>query len=114
MVQNRNKLIELFIGNFSNFIIHKVLEETVNSKFLANKYGKEMLNSLVIAKKYRNKINPIENCLSYGDIVYIRNRVINKVRNELRIRLSKGYTNIDINLIERFVDKYLKEMEVME
>ena len=114
MVQNRNKLIELFIGNLSNSIIHEILERAVSFEWLVDKYDKEMLNSLAVSKKYRNKINPINSCFSYGDGVEIRRKIVNKVRSELRVRISKGYEGIDLNLIERLVDKYLKEMRVEE
>jgi len=114
MVQNRNKLIELFVGNLSNSIVHEILERAVSFKWLVDKYDKEMLNSLVIAKKYREKINPVKSCLSYSDAIEIRVKIINKVRNELRLRISKGYDGIDLNLIEELVDKYLRDMKVIE
>ncbi len=38
MVQNRNKLIDLFIGNISNSIVHKILEKAIDNKEIASKY----------------------------------------------------------------------------
>ena len=114
MTQNRNKLIELFISNLTNSIVHEILERATDQRELISKYDKELLNSLNIAKKYRDKINPINSELQYKDAIYIRNKVVNKVRNELRVRISKGYTNIDLNLVDALVDKYLKEIRVVE
>jgi len=114
MTQNKNKLIELFISNLTNSIVHEILEKATNQDELINKYGKELLNSLNIAKKYRDKINPFDSNLPYKDAVYIKNKITNKIRNELRLRISKGYTNINLNLIELLVDKYLKETKVVE
>ena len=51
MVQNRNKLIDLFVGNISNSVIHKILEKAADNKELSDKYQKELLTSLNIAKK---------------------------------------------------------------
>jgi len=55
MVQNRNRLIELFIGNITNSVIHKILEKAINDEDISNRYEKELINSLEIAKKYRGK-----------------------------------------------------------
>ena len=83
MVQNRKKLIDLFIGNISNSIAHKILEKATDNKDLADKYNKELLNSLNIAKKYRNKINPVNARFPNKDVGYIRNKV--------RIKLKQNY-----------------------
>ena len=99
MTQNRKKLIDLFIGNISNSIIHKILEKATDNKDLADKYNKELLNSLNIAKKYRNKINPVNTRFPNKGVGYIRNKVKNKVKAELLLRISKGYKDIDLNLI---------------
>jgi len=114
MPLNRNKLIELFISNLTNSIVHEILEKATNQDELTEKYDKELLNSLDIAKKYRDKINPTTSQLPYEDTTYIKNKIINKVRNELRLRISKGYTNINISLIEPLTDKYLKELKIVE
>ena len=113
MVQNRNKLIDLFIGNISNSILHEILEKAIDDEELSNRYNKESLNSLEIAKKYREKINPINTPLPDKDIDYIKTKITNKVRAELMLRISKGYENINSDLIEELVDKALKNMNVI-
>ena len=112
MVQNRNKLIELFIGNLSNAVIYEILELAVDKELMADKYRKELITSFEIAKRYREKINPINQSLPDKDAGYIRNKIINKVRAELMIRISKGYENIDLNLIEKLVDNALKNTDI--
>ena len=112
MVQNRNKLIELFIGNISNSVLHKVLEKAADNDELSDKYNKEIMTSFDIAMKYREKINPISLPLPSQDIQYIRQKVINRVKSELQIRISKGYNGIDINLVEQFVDDAMKETRI--
>lgn len=114
MVQNRNKLIDLFIGNITNSIIHEILEKATFQDELVSKYNKELLNSLLIAKRYREKINPKEFPLSFKDADYIKNKIINKVKAELILRISKGYTNINLDLIEQLTNKYLKETDIIE
>lgn len=59
MPQNKNKLIELFIGNISNAIVHNILEKAIDKEEIAEKYRKELITSFEVAKKYREKINPI-------------------------------------------------------
>ena len=113
MPQNRNKLIELFIGNIYNAIVHEILRKVINQEELSNKYNKELLSSLEIAKRYREKINPINTVLPYKDMIYIKNKITNKVKAELLLRISKGYENINLNLIEELVDKYLKKTKII-
>jgi hypothetical protein len=112
MVQNRNKLIELFVGNLSNSIVHQILERAVSKELMADKYRKELVASFEVAKRYREKINPVNRSLSYKDLAYIRKKIINRVRAELMTRVSKGYKNIDLSLIEEFVDGVLKDADV--
>jgi len=113
MPQNRNKLIELFISNIYNAIVHEILRRAINQEELSSKYNKELLNSLQIAKRYREKINPTDTILPYKDIFYIKNKITNKTRAELLLRISKGYENINLNLIKELVDKYLKKTKVL-
>lgn len=113
MDQNRSKLIDSFIGNISNAILHKILENAIDDKDIANKYLKESKNSWDIAKKYREKINPVNTYLPDKDINYIKQKITNKVRAELLIRISKGYENINLKIVEKFVDKTLQEMNVI-
>ena len=51
MVQNRNKLIDLFIGNIANAALHQILEQAVDDELLRKYYDKELLNSVEIARK---------------------------------------------------------------
>ncbi len=112
MAQNRNKLIDLFIGNLANAILHKILEQAVDDEMLRKYYDKELLNSIEIAKRYREKINPINRPLPEKDIGRIRIKIINKVNSELKLRIEKGYKNIHLELVESIADKMLTEMKV--
>ena len=56
MVQNRNKLIELFLGNVSNAVVHEILQKAIEKEQIADKYRKELKNSFELAKKYREKL----------------------------------------------------------
>lgn len=113
MPQNRDKLIKLFIGNISNTIIHEILEKAIDIEEIRSKDHKEIKTSLDIAKYYRDKINPIDNPLPDKNISEIKKRIINNIKNELRLRISKGYKNININIIEETVDKFLKELKII-
>ena len=55
MTQNRNKLIDLFIGNISNSVVHEILEKAIDNEEISRRYEKELTTSLEIAKKYREK-----------------------------------------------------------
>jgi len=109
---NRNKLLELFISNIANAIIHKILEKAIDKPDISEKYNKEIKNSWEIAKRYREKINPVNKKLSDKDIEEIKRKVINKVKSELIIRIDRGYENINLSLVEEFVEKFLSEMKV--
>ena len=113
MTQNRKKLIDLFIGNISNSIVHKILEKAIDNNEITNKYIKEQNISLEIAKKYREKINPAQSILPDKDIDYIKVKVINNVKAELMLRISKGYKNINLDLIEDIVDNVLKKLKII-
>jgi len=113
MVQNRNKLIKLFIGNLSNSVVHEILEKAIDDENIRKRYDKESETSFKIAINYRNKINPAKTSLPEKDILYIKKEVIRKVNAELRLRISKGYTNIDLNLVARTVDKLLKQSRII-
>ena len=73
---NRSKLIELFISNLSNVIIHKILEKAIEKPEIASVYAKEMKNSLKIAKRYREKINPADLPFLAKDISYIKDKLM--------------------------------------
>ncbi|MEK6855323.1 MAG: hypothetical protein AABX73_03825 [Nanoarchaeota archaeon] len=113
MAQNRNKLIELFIGNISNAIAHKILERAATKEILADKYRKELVNSFEIAKRYREKINPSNRLIPDKDAVYIKEKVIARVKAELMTRISKGYENIDLELIDTLTNKTLKDTKII-
>jgi|SRR3989338_392147 len=110
---NRNQLIDKFISNLANAVLHKILEKAIEQEEIAKRYNKEILNSWEIAKRYREKINPSTPPLQERDASEIRKKITNRVRNELQIRISKGYKNIDINLVEDFVEKALKEQKII-
>ena len=114
MAQNRNKLIDLLIGNLANAAVHKILQEAIEDEILRKYYDKELLNSIEIAKKYREKINPVNKALKEKDIEHIKNKVIHKVNSELKLRIAKGYRNINLDLIGAIVDNMLTEMKVKD
>ena len=109
---NRNKLIELFISNLANVVVHNILEKAIALEEIAEKYRKETLNSFTIAKRYREKINPVNSNLSDKDGDYIQSKITMKVRAELKNRIERGYTNIHLDLIDSEVEKMLREMKV--
>jgi hypothetical protein len=110
---NRNKLIEVFISNVSNAILHEILERAIDMPEIAQKYNKEIKNSFDIAKRYREKINPINVPLPEKDVDYIKNKIRRKVNAELSLRISRGYKNINVNLVEELIDKFLKVSKVI-
>jgi hypothetical protein len=109
MPQNRNKLIELFIGNMSNAVIHDILEKAIDDEDIRKRYGQELNTSFKKAKDYREKINPVSSPIPEADIYYIKNKIIKKVKAGLNERIAKGYENIDLFSIELVVDSMLKE-----
>lgn len=113
MTQNRNKIIELFIGNLSNSIVHKVLEKAIDNPDISKNYFKEVKNSWDIAKQYREKINPANAHISNKDSEYIKNKVISKTNAELKKRISRGYKNINLSLVEQFTENSLKELKCL-
>lgn len=113
MSQNRNKLIELLISHLSNSIIHSILEKSYPSPEVHEKYKKEVKNSINQAKKYRDKIHPSDRILPDLDITYIKDKVRRRVNSELILRISKGYKNIDLNLINEEVNKSLRELNMI-
>jgi hypothetical protein len=112
-MKNRNQLIDAFISNISNAIIHKILETAIDMPDITEKYVKEVKNSWEIAKNYREKINPANRSLPFHDIEEIKRKVISNVNSELKLRIDKGYKNINLALVEEFIDKDLKELGVI-
>ncbi|MBI4980579.1 hypothetical protein HZC30_03425 [Candidatus Woesearchaeota archaeon] len=112
MPQNRNKLIQLLIGNLVNVVVHKVLEEAVTEDIMRNHYDKESLVSLEISKKYREQINPLQRTLPNEDVENIKTEVLKRAKKELMYHISKGYTGIKLELIEEVLDKLLDELKI--
>lgn len=113
MVQNRNKFITLFIGNLSNAILHQILEQSINDDALTHRYHKESITSLALAKKYRAKIHPLQSSLPESDSTYVGQKILQKVNVELHLRISKGYRDIDLSLVEPSIDKALRESKIL-
>jgi len=114
MSQNRNKLIDLFIGNISNSVVHRILEKAIEEENIRKHYDKEFITSLEIAKKYRNKINPMNKPLPKKDIAKIKEKIKKKAEAELKLRVSKGYTNINLESVEPIINELLSETNVSE
>ena len=111
MPQNRNKLVDLFVANITNAIVHQVLEKAIDNAEIANKYVKELRTSSDTAKKYREKINPANKALP--DIKEIKDKIIKKAHAKLLIRVTNGYENINLNLVDELLTKALKELNVL-
>lgn len=110
MSQNRNKLLDLVAGNLSNSIVHAILEKAISREEIAGKYRKELMNSFEIAKRYREKINPVDRRLPLEDVKYLKDKISNRVKSELMVRILRGYSNIDLSLIDSEIEKRLKEL----
>ena len=113
-LKNSNKLIELFIGNIANAIVHSILELAVGAELVADKYRKELASSFEAAKRYREKINPISRMFPDKDVAYIKEKIMARVKSELITRISKGYNNIDLGLIESLTDKALRDVKIAD
>ncbi|MBS3122648.1 hypothetical protein J4434_07240 [Candidatus Woesearchaeota archaeon] len=81
MPQNRNKLIELFIGNISNAVVHEILTKAIDDENIRRHYDKELKVSFDTAKKYREKINPVNTTLPEKDTDYIREKIKKNASN---------------------------------
>lgn len=112
MAQNKNKLIKSLIGNLANSIVHRILEKSITNSEITKKYQKEAFNSLEISKKYREKINPINEKLQEKDIDLIKDKVTSRVKSEISLRISKGYSNLENIDIESEVAKALKDLTI--
>lgn len=114
MPQNRNKLIDLLIGNLSNAVTHAILEKSIKDQKFIDGYRKEMEVSMNIAMKYRSEITPFKTYLKIEEADSIKIKITNKVNNELNKRIAKGYTGIDLNLVSEIVNKFLKKIKIKE
>lgn len=106
---NRNKLVRIFIGNAANAVVHKILEKAIEEENLRKYYEKEVHNSFLIAKKYRNLINPVSRALPESE--EIKADIVKKARQELNIRIKKGYKNIDMDSVSSAAEKLLKKLK---
>ena len=112
-MKNRNQLIEVFVSNLSNAIVHQILETAIDKQEISEKYVQEYKNSWQIANIYRGKINPANRSLPVQDLEEIKRKIINNVNSELKLRIDKGYENINLSLVLEFVDKALKELKII-
>jgi len=112
-MKNRGQLIEIFVSNLANSIVHQILEKATDEQIYIDGYGKEMRNSRQIAENYRGKINPIDMPLPVKDAEEVRQKLKSKVNAELRLRISGGYKNINLELVEELVSLALKELKVV-
>ena len=64
-------------------------------------------DSLEILEMEGDKVLPIH------DIKDIREKVINRVKSELNLRITKRYININLSLVEKLVDISLKELKII-
>ena len=112
MPQNRNKLIELLIGNLANVILHQILEQASDDPDVTLKYRKEIEASWKLAKKYREQIHPLKHPFPEIQLDTIRKRLLNKVKAKLSIRIAKGYKNLYVNQAKRWIDEALKKLNI--
>ena len=108
---NKNKLVRIFIGNVANAVVHEVLENAIEEKSLRSHYGKEMQNSFLLAKRYRGKLNPAGKPLPDKESADIKANIIKKAVHELKIRIKKGYTGIDIDSAGKIAETLLKRLK---
>lgn len=105
-------MIDLFVGNVSNCVVHKILEKAINEENIRKHYDKEFLTSLEVAKRYREKINP-KGVFPDKDVNKIKKKIKNKVNKELKMRIAKGYKDINLWLVEDITDDILVKMRVV-
>jgi hypothetical protein len=48
--------------------------------------------------------------LPFKDLEEIKRKIINNVNSELKLRIDKGYENINLSLVKESVDNALKEL----
>ncbi len=113
MTQNRNKLIDLFIGNLSNSIVHKILEASSEGD-LKKYYTKEFENSFALSIRYREQINPKETFFPDKDQKEIKERLIKRINSRILERIKLGYKNIELEKSEELVDNFLRKLKVKE
>ena len=112
MTQNRNKLLNHFIGHAVMTVVHRILAQATSDISLQEKYDKEIENSLSITLSYREKLNPAHP-FQTRESLDIRDQIIQRVHSELRRRINLGYKNLDVSKVENEVDAFLKEMKII-
>ncbi|HII16187.1 MAG TPA: hypothetical protein HA362_07835 [Nanoarchaeota archaeon] len=110
-MQNKGKLVRIFIGNVANAVVHEILENAIEEQSLRSHYGKEMQNSFLLAKRYRKKLNPGGKPLPDKESADIKAKIMKKAVNELKLRIKKGYTNIDVDSADKIAEKLLKKLK---
>jgi len=110
MVQNRNALLDLFIGNISNAIVHKILEEAIDVEDIAKRYEKELMTSFTAAMK----LHPVSVSLPQKDQEYVRKKILQKVNSELHVRISHGYTHISLKKVPEMMEIFLRKAQVTD
>jgi len=114
MSQNKKSIVDKFIGNLSNAVIHEILEKAINDEQVSKRYNKEISISLDKAEIYREKINPKSSPLPDKDIEYIKEKIKIKIKSELNQRIRKGYQNINLELIIPLTEKYLLKTKIAQ
>lgn len=76
-------------------------------------YDDELSNSIEIAKSYRERINPVNEPLPENDTAEIREKIINKAEAELKLRIAKGYENINLASVGEVTEKILADLKVV-
>ena len=94
-------------------VVHQILEKAIDSPEIAKSYRNEIKNSWAIAQRYREKIHPLNNALPSHDSSKIRDKIIREVRAKLARRIAKGYRNINLSLVEPYVDDSLKNLTII-
>lgn len=112
MTQNRNKLLDLLIGNLANAVVHKVLVEAAEEAQRKKYYDDEFSNSIEIARDYRERINPVNEPLPENDAAEIRWKIINKAEAELKLRIAKGYENINLASVREVTNKLMADLNI--
>ena len=113
MVQNKNKLIDHLAGNLATAVVHKVLEQAASDEHLKQYYAGEVSNSLERAKGYRERINPVGEPLPGKDADEIRERVIRGAAAELKLRIARGYRDVNLEMTNEVAEKILAGLKII-
>jgi hypothetical protein len=111
-MQNKKKITQHLIGNPSNAIVHKILENVMKDLFISQKYEKEILNSFEVAKSYRSKLNPVDSGINKSEFERIKKDISVRVRKEIELRIAKGYKNLENIDIEKEVLDFMNKLKL--